>query len=173
MAAEACFSCIKTSSCLLKFTSTSKCPKSLTSASCCQTWHSTLMRSTEVSCTFHSSSRCFLVASSIKDFEPNAPHSQAKTHHCFLINQRGSPPCDSAGLLVELDALSSVLEAGAEWQADAAPIRARMLRILSLVASRYLSAGECWPCCAVLCCAMQDFTDLRMNRVCCNFGVVS
>ena len=47
----------------------------------------------------------------------------------------------SAGLLVELDALGNVLESNAEWQPDAAAIRARMLRILSLVASRYLSEG--------------------------------
>jgi hypothetical protein len=45
------------------------------------------------------------------------------------------------GLLVELDALGSVLEASTEWHQDAVAIRARMLRILSLVASRYLSAG--------------------------------
>ena len=51
--------------------------------------------------------------------------------------------CDCpAGLLVELDALGSVLEAQEEWQADAVVIRARMLRILSLIASRYLSSGE-------------------------------
>lgn len=55
----------------------------------------------------------------------------------------------SAGLLVELDALGSVLESSAEWRADAGAIRARMLRILSLVASRYLSAGR-------LCCAVPD-----------------
>ncbi len=48
----------------------------------------------------------------------------------------------AVGLLVELDALGSVLEASTEWQQDAVVIRARMLRILSLVASRYLSAGE-------------------------------
>ena len=42
---------------------------------------------------------------------------------------------------MELDALGSVLEASTEWQQDAVAIRARMLRILSLVASRYLSAG--------------------------------
>jgi hypothetical protein len=47
----------------------------------------------------------------------------------------------AVGLLVELDALGSVLEASTEWQQDAVAIRARMLRILSLVASRYLSAG--------------------------------
>ena len=46
-----------------------------------------------------------------------------------------------AGLLVELDALGSVLEASPDWQQDAVVIRARMLRILSKVASRYLSAG--------------------------------
>lgn len=45
------------------------------------------------------------------------------------------------GLLVELDALGSVLEASTEWHQDAVAIRARMLRILSLVASRDLSAG--------------------------------
>jgi len=47
----------------------------------------------------------------------------------------------TVGLLVELDALGSVLEASTEWHQDAVAIRARMLRILSLVASRYLSAG--------------------------------
>ena len=46
-----------------------------------------------------------------------------------------------AGLLVELEALGNVLEANEEWQSDAAAIRARMLRILSLVASRFLSSG--------------------------------
>ncbi len=48
----------------------------------------------------------------------------------------------TVGLLVELDALGNVLEASTEWQQDAVAIRARMLRILSLVASRYLSAGR-------------------------------
>ena len=43
---------------------------------------------------------------------------------------------------MELDALGHVLEAQEEWQGDAAVIRARMLRILSLVASRYLSSGD-------------------------------
>jgi len=35
------------------------------------------------------------------------------------------------GLLVELDALGSVLEASTEWHQDAVAIRARMLRILT------------------------------------------
>ena len=48
----------------------------------------------------------------------------------------------SAGLLVELDALGNVLEAQDEWHADAVVIQACMLRILSLVASRYLSSGK-------------------------------
>lgn len=47
----------------------------------------------------------------------------------------------NAGLLVELDALGGVLEGSQEWQPDAKPVRSRQLRILSLVASRYLSAG--------------------------------
>ena len=51
------------------------------------------------------------------------------------------------GLLVELEALGNVLEANAEWHADAPAIRARMLRILSLVASRYLSSGLQTACC--------------------------
>ena len=59
----------------------------------------------------------------------------------------------AVGLLVELDALGSVLEASTEWRQDAVVIRARMLRILSLVASRYLSAGamsETFFCLCVL-----------------------
>ncbi len=51
-----------------------------------------------------------------------------------------------AGLLVELDALGSVLEGSTEWQQDAVVIRARMLRILSLIASRYLSVGTTPQC---------------------------
>lgn len=50
-----------------------------------------------------------------------------------------SPLC--AGLLVELDALASVLEGNVEWRPDAVAVRARMLRILSRVAARYLSSG--------------------------------
>ena len=42
---------------------------------------------------------------------------------------------------MELEALAGVLEGSEEWQADVGPIRSRQLRILSLIASRYLSAG--------------------------------
>ena len=51
-----------------------------------------------------------------------------------------------AGLLVELEALGGVLEGSQEWQADAAPIRSRQLRILSLIASRYLSKSKFVAC---------------------------
>ncbi|KAL3153047.1 hypothetical protein ABBQ38_012071 [Trebouxia sp. C0009 RCD-2024] len=64
------------------------------------------------------------------------------------------------GLLVELDALSSVLESSAEWRADAGAIRARMLRILSLVASRFLSAGETASAVVVLESAVRQYEDI-------------
>lgn len=64
------------------------------------------------------------------------------------------------GLLVELDALGSVLEASTEWQQDAVAIRARMLRILSLVASRYLSAGETPSGVIVLESAVRRYEDV-------------
>ena len=46
-----------------------------------------------------------------------------------------------AGLLPELDALGGVLEGPDEWREDAAAVRARLLRILSLVAGRYRQAS--------------------------------
>ena len=53
----------------------------------------------------------------------------------------------SAGLLVELEASGSVLEGTQEWEAEAPAIRARQLRILSLMASRYLSSGQAHQAC--------------------------
>ena len=50
--------------------------------------------------------------------------------------------CCTAGLLPELEALGGVLEAVPDWKGDASAIRARMLRILSLVAARYNTCGE-------------------------------
>ncbi|KAL0026873.1 hypothetical protein WJX77_008203 [Trebouxia sp. C0004] len=64
------------------------------------------------------------------------------------------------GLLIELDALGSVLEASTEWHQDAVAIRARMLRILSLVASRYLSAGETPSGVIVLESAVRQYEDV-------------
>eukprot|EP00891_Asterochloris_glomerata_P007283 jgi/Astpho2/7283/fgenesh1_pg.00113_%23_86_t len=45
-------------------------------------------------------------------------------------------------LLPELEALGGVLEAVPDWAEDASTVRARMLRILSLVAARYRTCGE-------------------------------
>ena len=60
---------------------------------------------------------------------------------------------------MELEALAGVLEGSEDWQADVGPIRSRQLRILSLVASRYLSAGElprvCHDACVCRCIRIQ------------------
>ncbi len=52
-------------------------------------------------------------------------------------------PCP--GVLPELDALASLLEANDEWEQDASAVRARMLNILQDVADRYQSLGARLP----------------------------